>query len=223
LRPLTAEAVTQLDLALAVGLAAVAAAAGRLGQTLWPAPDPVPAAPLPSRGSSLLRLKEETDAPRRVPFSWFRLAGGVGVALAGFLSADAARVALRDNAGQWLNLGTPSQVPLIDAMFATLALFAGGGVAGAATGAGLRHGVTAGIAVGVVFTVLVIAGNDATLPPLEGTFQAVGREPETLRRGTGPLLAGGIAATLVALGGTFGGLLLPKLSPPTRRKIYGGD
>jgi len=205
---------------IVVGIALVALAAGRIGGRVWPALVELPPSKVRSRGSSLIPLKDDQDAPRPVVFSWTRVGLGVALAVVGFLLADSARLALRSVAGQGLFLGSPNQVAVVDFCFAGVALAAGGVVAGAGTGAGLRHGSLMGVTTAAALAFLALVGKESAAIPLNGLLEVLGYAAESLRTPSALALVVGTVTVSGTLSGGFGGLLLPRLAIESRRKSY---
>ena len=200
------------DVAVACGLAAVAAIAGRVGGHVWPPAPPLPVPPMKTRGSSVARLVEAAaaDTPVGPPTRWGRIAVGAVVLAVGVHKAGD----LTDLFGQ-TSLGrmhlTAARPGAIEAALALVTAALGGVVAGAVTHAGWRHGLYAGLAGAAGVGLLAATGNSAVSVPVEGLVDVLGRPP-------GGLLVAGLLLVVVATaGGAFGAALLPVLGK--RRKL----
>lgn len=211
---------TAVEAGIVAGVAAVALALGRLGAITWPGVVPLPPSKVRSRGSSLIPLKDDLDAPRPTPLSWAKVGLGVAVAVVGFVLADPVRLGLRALAGNGLFLGSPAQIPLVDFVFAGLALLTGGLIAGGGSGAGLRHGAVMGLLASTVLAALALLGKESVVLPLSGLLEIVGYASESLRTATGLIVVVVGLTTLGIVSGGFGGLLLPRLAIKSRRRAY---
>ena len=211
---------TQAEWGVVAGVCLLALGAGRIGSTVWPAVVPLPPSKLLSRGSSLIPLKDDQDGPRPIRFSWLRVTLGVAVAVIGFLCADGLRLGLRSLAGQGLSLGSPGQVPVVDFVFGSLAVLAGGVVAGGGSGAGLRHGLAFGVATACGLALLAFLGKESAVVPLTGLLELLGHAAESPRTASGLVAVLAALTVLGVVSGGFGGLLLPRLALKSRRRAY---
>ena len=199
------------DLGVVLGLAALAAAAGSLGGRVWPPaadlPDPLP----DPRGSSLARLAdEEKEAKRGRPTLWPQVLIGVSLIVAGVASADQARAALKAGTNGVLNVGGPAQAPVVDVELAALAVVAAGLIAGANTGAGLRHGLLVGAFGGLGVVLGAGRGGESFYLVTEGLHAVLG-VPMAETPGRDALL---LLFAAVFVGGSFGGWLGGQMFPP---------
>ena len=217
---LAAVKTTQSDLVAAAGVCLMALAAGRVGSALWPAVVPLPASKSRSRGSSLIPLKDDPEAARAIDLSWPRVALGVVVAVGGVMLADSARLSLRSLAGHGLSLGSPTQFAVVDFLFGSVGVLLGGFVAGGGTGAGLRHGTVMGLIAAPALAFLAYLGKESALVPLTGLLELLGYAAESPRTATGLTVVVFCLAAMCAASAGFGGLLLPRLAPRSRRRPY---
>ena len=200
------------DIAVACGLAAVAAIAGRVGERIWPPAPPLPIAPTKTRGSSVARLVEEAAAETVVglPTRWGRITLGVIVLVIGVAKAtDLLDVVGQTQVGRiQLASAKPGR---IEAMLALLAAASAGVAAGAVTHAGWRHGLYAGLIGTAGVGLLAATKNAAVSVAIDGLVELTGRPP------VGVLVVGlGLVAVATA-GGAFGAALLPVLGK--RKKL----
>jgi hypothetical protein len=201
-------------LGLGALLAGVGGVAAVIGQRVWPAPIELPV-PQSSRNSSLMKLKAGEGQKESVrPTRWVRILIGATAVVCGVMAADSVRSGLGYMPKGMFNLGGPGAAPRIDAQIAAFLVLLGGMVAGAATGAGLRHGLTAGLfaAVGLVAMMSMTAGDP--LPAVQFVMEKLGLA-ETPREAVAAV--GGITLGITTLGGWLGGQLLPPLS--RRRRL----
>ncbi len=217
---LTAARTAQADLVAAAGIGLLALAAGRVGSALWPAVIPPPPSKSRSRGSSLTPLKNDPEATRPVELSWLRVGLGVAVAVAGVLLADSVRLGLRSLAGHGLSLGSPTQFAAVDFLFGSVGVLLGGVLAGGGTGAGLRHGTVMGLIVAPGLALLAYLGKDSAAVPLTGLLELAGHAAESPRTATGLAVVVFCLMAMCAVSAGFGGLLLPRLAPESRRRPY---
>lgn len=210
--------------ALPVGAAALGGLAGVIGAWVWAAPVPV-ALPMPEqpRGSSI-RLVPDASADRGRGVAWFRVAAGAAVIAAGVGLAEDFRVKAQRATGGVLQVESRGQGRLLSLQLAVLVGVAGGVVAAAGTGAGVRHGAIAGaLAAAGVVGQAVVRGE---LPvPAAVALDRLGlpggpQDPAAL-----VVVAAGVVGMAV-VGGWFGGMLFPPLAPREmrdRKVRLGGD
>jgi hypothetical protein len=208
--------------------AAVAAAgllAGFIGSLTWPAPIDLPKPHAGSRGSSLLRLAQELDEARKGrPTSWLRIIIGACVAFCGIVGADVLRTGLSASSGGTLHMGSSFHAPIVCLELAAAVVFFGGTAAGASTGAGTRHGLLAGFAAAAGAVALTVTNTQSIFPAVEGFFWVIGVPTENIRHTTSLAELFVAVWAVCAVGGWFGGQLLPPLATPDQlRKIGGGD
>lgn len=185
-------------LVLFAGVAAV------IGGVVWPPPVEVKP-PKDSHRSSLFRLKTSDGQRRGRPVAWVRVGLGVAVAVGGVLGAELVRQVLaKFPQGTFNGLAMTARS---DAMISAFIALFGGVIAGASTGHGWRQGAIAGL-----ISAMAVATVSATLPdgpplPVQFAIDSVGGESPSA--GVAVASAGLLGA--VAVGGWFGGQLIPAL------------
>jgi len=204
-------------------LAAGGGLAGAVGARVWAAvPDLDMPAPRTKKASS---IQLDADPPRASgrPTAWVRVLVGAAVIVAGVGLADTARSKAQRSTGGALKVSSIGQGRFISWQLATLAVLAGGGVAAAGTGAGLRHGLLAGFfgATGVIW---LTAAQGTLAPPAVYMLDrlAVGGNDPSDPLALATLAGGVLLAGLV--GGWFGGQIVLPLAPAhMRARRVGGD
>lgn len=208
------------DLVLYLQLGAllmIGALAGIVAARVWGA---VPALDLqvPDRArlSSSRFVLGSPDEPAR-PTAWAKVLLGAVLALAAVALAEQLRASAEKYSAGALRVSSVGQARFIAWQFAALGVLAGGVLAAAGTGAGLRHGLIAGglAAAGVMG---LIAARGENLPPISfwlSTIGLGGRSPND-PAALGATFAG--VLLLVAAGGWLGSLLFPPLAPASMRK-----
>ncbi|HJZ53313.1 MAG TPA: hypothetical protein VKE74_00050 [Gemmataceae bacterium] len=217
------------DLVILVQPAVLLAAggiAGTIGSRVWPtAPDvemPPPAAAI----SKLSSIQLETDPPAatRRPTAWFRVLVGALLMVAGAGLADQIRFGAQKYSGGLLKVESRGQGRFLSWQFATLVILGGGALAGAGTGAGIRHGIFAGVLGAAGVLGLSSAQGEIVIP--------AGYWLDKLHLG-GLALLDPAAVTAVAsgvilagmVGGWLGATLFLPLAPPhmRNRRLRMGD
>ncbi len=198
-------------------LVCTGAIAGVLAARVWGAV-PVLDMPVASRGT--LRSSQFTlgkTVEERRPTAWLRILVGAVVMLVAIAAADRVRSGAQKYSGGLLRVTSVGQGQFLSWQIAVLGVLAGGAVAGAGTGAGLRHGVVSGILGGAgVLGMTAFAGQ--TFGPVAywlGKLQ-LGTLPPTdpaaiVAAASGVLLLG-------VLGGWLGGTLFLPLAPEHMRQ-----
>jgi hypothetical protein len=198
-------------------LALLGLVAGVVGARVWVAP-PDLNIPIPT-GSKLSSLQlgadvaEEQPRPTRL----VQILAGAAIMVVGVVVADQARHFLQRNSAGMLRVQNLGQGEFITWQLATLLVLTGGVVAGAGTGAGIRHGVMAGI-IGGAGVLGICVKQGATLPPVE--YWLVKTSLDGLPLTAPPVItavAGGVLF-LALLGGWLGGALFLPLAPESMRK-----
>jgi hypothetical protein len=190
--------------------------AGMLGCRLWPTPPelelPVPA---PSKMSSIqLGIALPPEPPR--PTSWVRILAGAAIMVAGVGLTDKVRHGAQKYSGGLLKVESQAQGRFLSWQFATLVILTGGAVAGAGTGAGLRHGILAAALGAAGVFGLTVARGEAT-PPITYWLDKLHLNSGTI--GDPTVVAAVAGGVLIAglVGGWLGGALFLPLAPPDRR------
>jgi hypothetical protein len=211
---------------LAAAAAAVAGlVAGTIGTFVWPAPVDLPRSQVGSRGSSLLRLAQEQEEARKGrPTQWLRIVIGVSIAFSGIVAADVLRQGLTQGSAGALHMGSAFQAPIVCLELAAAVIFFGGAAAGASTGAGTRHGLITGLLAAVAAAVITATRHPNIFPAVEGFFWVTNVPTENVRESAslGELFVAVWA--VAALGGWFGGQLLPPLASKAQlRRLGSGE
>jgi hypothetical protein len=146
--------------------------AGMLGSRFWP---PVPEVKLPTPAENELDtlLHTSLGSRRERKTAWFRVILGATIIVAGTALADSARLRAQKATAGMLHADSRWEARFVACQIAALLTMAGGMVAGAATGAGIRHGIYTGLlgAIGV----LVMAGSIGGLATPGGAAGLAGR------------------------------------------------
>jgi hypothetical protein len=204
-------------------IAVLSGPAGAVGALVWPPevelPKLDPAVTASSRGSSLLRLAEETNEriqPR--PTLWLRILAGAAVAAAGLMLSDDIRMWLNRGSAGLLQTGGLQRGPIVGFQIAVFLLALGGVVSAAGTGAGFRHGFLTGVLTAAVVYFVTLKRTES-FPAVDGYFITFGREVESIAAGKRAAAeVTGLVIGLSTLGGWLGGQLFPPLVPPELRK-----
>lgn len=208
------------DLVLYMQLAAlllVGGCAGVLAARVWGA---VPALDLevPDRArlsSSRFVVGEPSESAR--PTAWAKVLLGAVLALTAVALAEQLRAGAEKYSGGALRVSSVGQARFIAWQFAALGVLAGGALAAAGTGAGVRHGLlTGGIAAAGVLGLVATRGE--TLPPISFWLNAVGFGGRAANDPTAIGITFVSVALLVTAGGWLGSLLFPPLAPASMRK-----
>jgi hypothetical protein len=162
------------------------------------------------------------EARKGRPTSWLRIIIGVSVAFSGVVAADVMRNLMTAGSAGALHMGSSFHAPVVCLELAAAVVFFGGAAAGAGTGAGVRHGVLTGLVTGIGTVILTATNTQSIFPAVEGFFWMVNIPSESVR--TTASLAELFVAVwgFCALGGWFGGQLLPPLATPDQLRRLGG-
>ena len=201
-------------------LAALGAVAGAVGSRIWgAAPDLSLHLEKPQKLSSSRFLTEANAAPPARPTSWVRVLLGALVIVIGVAVADELRLAAQRYSGGLLRVRSVGQGEYITWQIASLAVLMGGLLAGASTGAGLRHGFLAGSLGGLAVLGLYLKSG-GSLPPIDWWLArlSLDRLPPT-SPSVAVAVVGGLFL-LGTLGGWLGGQLLPPLAPAHRLRRF---
>jgi hypothetical protein len=201
-------------------LACAGACAGVFAARVWGA---VPELHLPvtdrSRLSSSRFAVLKEDEPAR-PTSWVRVLLGAALMVLAVVAADKVRNGAQKYSGGMLRVNSVGQARFLTWQLAVLGGLAGGAVAGASTGAGLRHGALAGgaSAAGVVALTAALGEPLSPVAYWLGQLSLAGLPP------TDPAALVAAAAGMLILGvvgGWLGGTLFLPLAPAHMRGRLG--
>lgn len=208
---------------LAAGYPVVAGIGGWIGSRIWPAPVELPnvaavSSVTASRASFFSRLGDNPEKRRGDrPTVWFRVLFGALIAFAAVVASDHIRLFLAKASIGLFNTGGSSRAAAVGAQLAAILLVMGGMIAGANTGAGLRHGFFASLLTVVNLFISSSLRGNPTDPPVAGLFAYLDIpfvslfDPEC-----GSIVAFTILL-LVTAGGWLGGQLFPPLAPEWMR------
>jgi hypothetical protein len=198
-----------------VMLIAVGGIAGVLATRIWGAV-PVLEMPLPrlKPGSQALELGEP-EVPR--PTAWLRILAGAMVMVAAIAGADRLRSGAQKYSAGMLRVTSVGQGQFLTWQLAVLGVLGGGTLAGAGTGAGIRHGVLAGL-FGAVGVLALTAAMDEPLSPVSFWLRllALGALPHNSPAAIVAAISG--LMMLGVVGGWLGGTLFLPLAPEGARQ-----
>lgn len=198
-------------------LAMIGLVAGAAGSRVWSAAPKVDVpAPKASKLSSLCLL-EQKEAERGRPTELLRILAGVAIMVAGVAIADQFRLYAQRYSGGLLRVQSLAQGEFITWQLAVFAVLLGGVVAGAGTGAGVRHGLFAGLLGGVAILGLCLKSG-APLAPVEFWLDWLSLDELPL---THLSVVVGIAGSVLlagVVGGWLGGTLFLPLAPEHMRR-----
>jgi hypothetical protein len=198
-------------------LALLGLAGGVAGSRVWtPMPDLKLPIPTGSKLSSL-QLGEDLEEEKPKPTQWIRVLAGAAIMVIGVVAAEQVRHTLQKNSGGLLKVDSMGQGDFITWQLATLAVLTGGVVAGAATGAGIRHGILSGF-VGAGGLIGICMKMGGALPPIEYWLSKMSLDGLPLMAPTVLTAIGGGVMLLALLGGWLGGALFQILAPESMRK-----
>jgi hypothetical protein len=199
--------------------------AGAVGTRVWA---PVPELEMPppaTKKLSSIQLTPDAPANAARPTAWVRVVIGALVIMIGVSFAEPIRSGIQKASRGALRVESQGQGRFLSWQLAALAMLGGGAVAGATTGAGLRHGVLAGLFGGAA-VVGSAAVHGVVSPPAAYMLDNLNFD------GTNPQdpasMVALAACVLVAglIGGWLGGTLFLPLAPEhmrTRRRNFGQD
>ena len=208
---------------LAAGFPLVAGIGGWIGSRIWPAPVDLPnvaiaSAVTASRASFFSRLGDNPDARRgERPTVWLRVLFGALIAFAAVVATDQIRLFLAKASIGIFNTGGSSRAAAVGAQLAAIILVIGGMIAGANTGAGLRHGFFAALLTVVNVFISSVARGNPTDPPVAGLFAYLDRPFVSLFDPECGAIVALAVLLLVTAGGWLGGQLFPPLAPAWMR------
>lgn len=200
-------------------LATLGGIAGAASARIWPPPPDVSCPlPVPKTLSSVKLLVSTPAKSADRPTAWLRVALGMAIMTAGVLLADEIRMTIQRSATGLFRFHSVGQGRFVSFQLATLAVLVGGMVAGAGTGAGLRHGLYASLPAATVVVANMLLRNRELPAPITYTLDLLNISPEPL---SSAALAVGCSLILLGIaGGWLGGQLFLPLAPPHMRQRF---
>lgn len=209
---------------LAVGFPVAAGVAGWIGSRVWPAPVDLPNVATPtavtaSRASTLTHLSETRERRKGDrPTVWLRVLIGGLLAFAAVVASDPIRLFLAKVSSGIFNTGGVSRAAAVGAQIAAILLVVGGMVAGANTGAGLRHGFYTALFTALNLFGAVLVSGSPTYPPVTGLFAYLDLPLGSFFHPPSAAVILVFLIGLVTAGGWLGGQLFPPLAPRWMRQ-----
>lgn len=210
-----------------IGLAAafplVAGIGGWIGSRVWPAPVELPnvsvvSAVTASRASFYSRVGEANENRRgHRPTVWLRVFFGALIAFSAVVASDQIRLFLSKASIGIFNTGGSTRAAAVGAQLAAIIFLLGGMIAGANTGAGLRHGIYASLLTIINVAISYVVRGNPIDPPVAGLFAYLDRPFESLFDPVCGLIIASTIFLLVTAGGWLGGQLFPPLAPEWMR------
>lgn len=193
-------------------LVAVGGVAGVFAARVWGA---VPAVNMPvpdlhKLSSARFALTDVAASGR--PTAWARVLVGAMLVVVAVVGADPARKGMQQYSNGMLKVATQGQAQFITWQFAVLGVLAGGALAAAGTGAGLRHGLLAG-GIGGVGVLGATAARGQMLGPVGYWLDKLSLGDLAPTDPTAVAAALGGVVFLGVLGGWLGGTLFQPLAP----------
>ena len=165
--------------------------------------------------SSRFALGEPTPTAR--PTAWARILVGAVVMMVAVAVADKARAGAQKYSGGMLRVNSIGQAQFLTWQLAVLGVLAGGTIAGAGTGAGLRHGMVAG-ALGAVGVMGTSAAAGKPLGPVAYWLSTLSLGDVPVNDPVAIAAAVGGVVLLGVVGGWLGALLFQPLAPASMRR-----
>lgn len=205
-------------------LALLGLVAGVVGARIWgvsPTLDiPVPN---PSKLSSI-QLQPTTASDTGKPTMWVRVAASAAIMVCGVTAAESAKIYAQKYSLGLLRVQNMAQGEFITWQLAAFTILLGGVVAGAGTGAGIRHGFYAG-ALGGAGVLAICLKQGALAPPIAFWLEQISLDHLDLLTPTILMAVPVSILTVGVVGGWLGGALFLPLAPLSMRKRLriGGD
>jgi hypothetical protein len=198
-------------------LALLGLIAGVVGARVW-AVAPLLDIPIPnpSKLSSIQLATENVTNPGK-PTVWLRVLVGVAVMICGAMIADKSRLFLQKNSGGVFRVQTKGQGEFITWQLASFAVLFGGVIAGAGTGAGIRHGIIAG-AIGGVGLLGICLKQGSAIPPIAYWLASISMNDLEITAPSVCIVVAGTILLVGIVGGWLGGALFLPLAPENMRK-----
>ncbi|MCS6866483.1 MAG: hypothetical protein RMJ56_11345 [Gemmataceae bacterium] len=191
--------------------------AGMLATRVWGA---IPTVEMPvvernRLSSSFLALPKERPSQR--PTAWLRIVLGAAVMVVAVATADTLRTGAQKYSGGLLKVSSVGQAQFLTWQIAVVGILGGGALAGASTGAGIRHGGITGV-LGAAGVLALTAWEGESFRPVKYWLS------QLQLGGVGPNDPAALVATtlwlvvLGVLGGWLGNMLFQPLAPPHMRQ-----
>jgi hypothetical protein len=205
-------------------LALLGLVAGVVGARIWGASPAIEVpVPNPSKLSSL-QFQPSVAAESGRPTLWIRVIASAAIMVCGVTGAESAKNYAQRYSLGLLRVQNLAQGEFITWQIASFAVLLAGAVAGAGTGAGLRHGFFAGV-VGGAGVLVVCLKQGAALPPIAYWLERISLDHLDLMTPAVCLVVPMSILAVGVVGGWLGGALFLPLAPPAmrRRLRLGGD
>jgi len=204
-----------LNIGLMITIVSVAGCAASIGGRIWPAIVELPEIESPRR-SSLMKLVVDGKKPNlSYPTRMGRVLVSSLAVLIAVIASDGMREVLKRLPAGLIHLGGPSAIPKVDFEIALFGVALASLLAGAGTGAGLRHGAIAGLISALAVGTAFAQRPPDTFPALEFLLDHLeARESTTQSLFT----IGSCVALTVTIAGWVGSQLFPPLKQKRRRK-----
>jgi hypothetical protein len=204
-------------------LALLGLIAGVVGARVW-AVAPLLDIPLPSPSKlSSIQLATESVSNPGKPTVWIRILIGATVMICGAMIADKSRVFIQKNSAGLFRVQSVGQGEFITWQLASFAVLLGGVIAGAGTGAGIRHGLITG-SIGGIGLLGICLKQGTAIPPIAFWLVRVSLNDWPI---TNPSVCAVVAGTILLVGlvgGWLGGALFLPLAPAhMRKRLRSGD
>jgi hypothetical protein len=151
------------------------------------------------------------------PTIWMRVLLGALLGFSSVVASEAFRTILARGSLGYFNMGGVGQAGSMGAQVAAIFLFLSGCIAGANTGAGLRHGFYTAILALLGLFLASSTRADGFFPPVAGLFHYLGLPATTMFEPMAASVVSAVVIVLVTLGGCLGGQLFPTLVPAEMR------
>jgi hypothetical protein len=193
-------------------LALLGLIAGVVGARVW-ASAPMLDIPLPNP-SKLSSIQLSTDASTNTarPTAWLRVIVGALVMVCGAMASDTVRSVTQKNSAGLLQVQSRVEGDFVTWQMATFAILLGGVIAGAATGAGLRHGIFAG-AVGGLAILGICLKQGTAIPAIAYGLECTPMGGWPIDNPTVCFFVAGSILLVAVVGGWLGGALFQPLAP----------
>ncbi|MBY0523129.1 MAG: hypothetical protein K2R98_07005 [Gemmataceae bacterium] len=202
-----------------LGQLVVGAIGGLIGSRIWRPMMPIAVVPSTNTSSMFQRPLPVGSANRggntgfSGPIAWIRVVGGTVLALVGSAWASLILRLMLDYGQGTLSVESTRHAKFVTWEISALALMLGAAAAGATTRNGLKQGLIVGIGTALgLLAIHIQLGTEASQPAQTLCFQLLGVAQDSLPLGNTILYTLVTVIPIGALGGWFGGQLLPPLA-----------